>query len=346
MSDSGDDADSRTATVGAPRIGKKAASRNAHDSDSRPTKKQRRNQPAADIAMEDFVPRGGSFSEKPLEVDPDDTSSSGSGSGSDSGSDGDSHPTAVNPHAGSTAPAVSWNRGKKNAVRTTLGKRKPQPQSSPQPTKSNATSAQFDAVNGTYWRSRSGSASSAGSDVAKKDEGQAKEDSSSEEGEMNTASDSDDSESSDSEADDSIMLNIGTKHEQAADDYDPEVLDLDSDHVNGKTNGTSSGRKSSDSLLDLTSTSPESKEEAFQRFSRRYPTAPVTLVDLEKTDLEKQAMFVYWDQEIHSLDLQLPIGCVECLRQGHMAEVCPTKEVSRMITTSHCIHICLYTDLA
>ncbi|KAJ5574748.1 hypothetical protein N7450_008647 [Penicillium hetheringtonii] len=333
MPDSGDEADSRTATVGAPRTGKKAASRNAHDSDSRPTKKQRRNQPAADLAVEDFVPRGGSFSEKPLEVDPDDTSSSGSGS--DSESDSDSNPTTVNPHAGSTAPAVSWNRGTKNAVRTTLGKRKPQsqsqskPQTSPQLAQSNATSAQFDAVNEKYWRSRSDSASSAGSDVAKKDEAPENEDSSSEEGEMDSPSDSDDSESLDSEADDSIMLNIGTKHEQAADDYDPEVLELDSGLANGNTNGDTHGisnRKRSDSLLDPKSSLAESKEEAFQIFSRRYPTAPVTLVDLSKSDLEKQAKFLYWDLEIHTLDLQLPIGCVECLRQGHMAEVCPTKE--------------------
>lgn len=323
MSDSGDEADSRNASVGMQRARKKSAStRSSHNSDSRPTKKQRRNQPAADRALEDFVPRGASFSEKPLEVDPDDTSSSGSGSDSESESDhseASSKPTAINPHAGNTAPAVSWNQGRKNAVRTTLGKRKAQPEPS-------TTSTQFKAVNGTYWRSRSGSASSAASDEAKPAEGSSNEDSTSEEGEINSGSDSDDSESLDSEADDSIMLNIGTKHNQAADDYDPESLDLNHDHINGHVNGTSDS-KDADDLLDVITTPVESKEEAFQRFSRRYPNAPAVLVDLDKKDFEKQAMFLYWDRDIHTLDLQLPIGCTECLRQGHMAEVCPTKEV-------------------
>jgi protein AIR1/2 len=201
-----------------------------------------------------------------------------------------------------------------------LGKRKAQPEP-------DATSAQFKAVNGTYWRSRSDSASSAGSIAAKKDEGQSNEDSTSEEGEINTASDSDDSQSLDSEADDSILLNIGTKHAQAADEYDPESLDLSQGLTNGRINGASGG-KGADSLLDIIPTAAESKEEAFQQFSRKYPTAPVTLVDLDKRDLEKQAMFLYWDRDIHTLDLQLPVGCIECFRQGHMADVCPTKEVA------------------
>jgi protein AIR1/2 len=322
MSDLGDEADSRTAAVGAQRGRRKAAARSSQNTNTRPTKRQRRNEPAAFRALEDFVPRGASFSEKPLEVDPDETSSSGSDSESEGDSDhseASSKPATANPHAGSTAPSVSWNQGRKNAVRTTLGKRKTQPEPE-------ATSAQFKAVNGTYWRSRSGSASSAGSITAKKEDGQSKEDSASEEGEINSVSDSDDSESLDSEADDSIMLNIGTKHEQAADEYDPESLDLSQGLANGHTNGTSKA-KGADSLLDINPSAAQSKEEAFQHFSRKYSTAPVTLVDLNKTDLEKQAMFLYWDRDIHTLDLQLPVGCIECFRQGHMAEVCPTKEV-------------------
>lgn len=324
MSNSGDEADSRTASFGAQRAQRKSASsRTSHDTDSRPTKKQRRNQPAADRTLEDFIPRGASFSTKPLAVDPDETSSSGSGSDSESDSDqseASSKLATANPHAGNTAPAVSWNQGRKNAVRTTLGKRKAQPESNPM-------SAQFTAVNGTYWRSRSASDSSAGSSPAKKGEDQLEDGSASEEGEVNSPSDSEDSDSLDSEADDSIMLNIGTKHEQAADDYDPESLILDHGRANGHTNGTSDGNDT-DSLLDSIPEQAESKEEAFQRFSRKYPTAPVTLVDLDKTDFERQAMYMYWDRDIYTLDLQLPVGCIECLRQGHMAEVCPTKEVT------------------
>lgn len=326
MSDSGDEADSRTASFGAQRARKNTPSSRAQSGDdSRPTKKRRRNRSRTASDLSDFVPKGASFSAHSLEVDPDDTSSSGSDSDSASNkSDAQDVPPPVNPHAGSTAPAISWNQGKKTTVRTTLGKRKagsqvpspsiPQPSSElepqPQPQTNgstadntvNGTSAkQFKAVNGTYWRSRSASASS------EDDEG-------SEEGEVNTGSDSDDSEL-DSEADDSLMLNIGTKGD-GVDDYDPESLLMTGGPTNGHANGDTAD-----------SVQTESKEDAFKRFSQKYPTAPVCLLDLQQDDMDVQAKFVYWDRDVNAIDLQLPVGCIECLRQGHMAEVCPTKEV-------------------
>jgi protein AIR1/2 len=343
MSDSGDEADSRTASFGAQRARKNTPSSRAQSrSDSRPTKKRRRNRSRTGSDLNDFVPRGASFSANSLEVDPDDTSSSGSDSDDVSDkSDAEDVPTLANPHAGSTAPAISWNQGTKSAVRTTLGKRKagsqapsqsipqsesePQLQAQPHPqvNKStanstvNGTSAQqFKAVNGTYWRSRSASVTSGDEDGLEK-------------GEVNSGSDSDDSEL-DSEADDSLMLNIGTK-EDGLDDYDPDSLLMEKGFSHGHANGQSNG-KSSQSFLGSDPVQTESKEEAFKRFSTKYPTAPVSLLDLQQDDMDIQAKFVYWDRDVNAIDLQLPVGCIECLRQGHLAEVCPTKEV-RIIST-------------
>jgi protein AIR1/2 len=333
MSDSGDEADSRTASFGAQRDRKNTPSSRAQSGDdSRPTKKRRRNRSRTASDLSDFVPKGASFSAIALEVDPDDTSSSGSDSESASDkSEAPAETLPANPHAGSTAPAISWNQGRKTAVRTTLGKRKAgsqapsqsisqpqpeaQPQSQPEPqtmgstanSEVNGTSAkQFKAVNGAYWRSRSASVSS--------------EEDVSEEGEVNSGSESDDSEL-DSEADDSLMLNIGTKGD-GTDDYDPENLLMGNGPTNRQPNGSGARH-----LRDATQVQTESKEEAFKRFSKKYPTAPVTLLDLQQDDMDIQAKFVYWDRDVNAIDLQLPVGCIECLRQGHMAEVCPTKEV-------------------
>ncbi|EPS33363.1 hypothetical protein PDE_08325 [Penicillium oxalicum 114-2] len=328
MADSGDEADSRTASVGAQRARKNQRLARAPSADgSRPTKKRRRTRSRTSGDLDDLVPKGASFTAHSLEVDPDETSSSGSDS--DSGSDtSDSSSThnesaSVNPHVGSTAPAISWNQGRKAAVRTTLGKRKADAQESSQSSshlnpsaqplsegqsqadRSKASSPvkdqsakQFKAVNGTYWRSNSASVTSGEGEDG------------SEEGEVNTGSDSDDSEL-DSEADDSLMLNIGTKSD-GADESQSELR-------NGNGHADQSQAASS-------SAQTESKEAAFKRFSDKYPTAPVTLLDLHQDDMDLQAKLVYWDRDVHAIDLQLPVGCLECLRHGHMAEVCPMKE--------------------
>lgn len=322
MSDtSGDEADSRTAAVGVQRNRGIDSGRNSQDGDSRPTKKQRRSRSRTDHIVNDFVPRGASFSANSLQVNPDETSSSGSSShvSDDSdGSDAYGDPGSTNPHAGSTAPAISWNQGRKNAVRTSLGKRKAGPRAE------GPAAKQFKAVNGAYWRSRSASVSSGASEAAGKDEGG--DSSELEEGEIDSRSDSDDSVSLNSAADNSIMLNIGTKKDSTADGYDPESAMLDHPPINGHTNGLSRGEFSS-SLLDVRPVPTETKEEAFQRFSHKYPTAPTALVDLTRADLETVAKYLHWDRHISEIDLQLPVGCTECQGLGHLAEVCPTKEV-------------------
>ncbi|KAJ5779637.1 hypothetical protein N7457_007357 [Penicillium paradoxum] len=274
---SDEEADSRTALVGAPRTrsNPRSTSRStSHDSNSRPAKRQRRNRNKNESDLKDFVPRGGAFTANALPIDPDSTSSSGSSSdsGEDSDSDTNSDIAAANPHAGSTAPAISWNQGRKAAVRTTLGKRAA-------PTSEKV--AQFEAVNDKYWRSRSGSVSSASGEdkpsekpsenieIQKEDQTQGEDEL--EDGEIDSKSESSDSDSLGSEADDSILLNIGDKMgADAADDYSP--ADLAHKHGLSKANSHPTG--------------PGSKEEAFRLFSSKYPNAPTSLVDLSQQDLE------------------------------------------------------------
>jgi hypothetical protein len=196
-------------------------------------------------------------------------------------------------------------------------------------------SEQFDAVNDKYWRSRSDSASSANSEARARKQSRTQENL--EEGEIVFKSESDDSDSLDSEADDSILLNIGSKENGMDDgeDYDPERLMPE----NGIQNGTTAASTSNG--VEIKSGS-QSKEEAFRLFALKYPTTPTSLVDLNKKDLETQSRYVYYDRNIHDLDLKLPISCIECQAEGHMADICPTKEVCSMRFASR--DITFHTD--
>jgi protein AIR1/2 len=199
----------------------------------------------------------------------------------------------------------------------------------------NEQSEQFDAVNDKYWRSRSDSASSANSEARARKQPRIQEDL--EEGEIDSKSESDDSDSLDSEADDSILLNIGSKENGMDDgeDYDPERLMPE----NGIQNGTTAASTSNGVETESGS---QSKEEAFRLFALKYPTAPTSLVDLNKKDLETQSRYVYYDRNIHDLDLKLPISCIECQTEGHMADICLTKEVCSLRFASR--DVTLFTD--
>ncbi|KAJ5374733.1 hypothetical protein N7517_006739 [Penicillium concentricum] len=314
---SDEEADSRTALVGAPRTrsNPRSTSRSASHDSTRPAKRQRRNRNKKDSDLTDFVPKGVAFSATPLPVDQDSTSSSGSSSASSEDSDSDADPTTTaNPHAGNTAPAISWNQGRKAAVRTTLGKR-----SAP----TNEKPTQFEAVNDKYWRSRSESVASANGKEKPTANDQPESDDELEDGEIDSKSDTDDSDSLGSEADDSILLNIGDKMGMdGANDYDPATLA----HQHASKTGESIMKGGA------TQSGPGSKEEAFQLFSSKYPNAPTALVDLSQTDLEVLAKYVYFDRSIHDLDLKLPISCLECQSEGHLADVCPTKELQSVNT--------------
>lgn len=281
-------------------------------------------------------------------------SSSESPSGSESESENDIE-KGVRSDVGSanvSAPAPNWNKTGRGVIRTSLRGR----QNGNVNTNTNTDSeSQYTAakksefVNGTHGGSWSPSVASGeqerGSGQGEGDSAApAENDVQMEEGEVNgdqestagsrspVSGDSDDSESLDSEADDSIMLNIGSRgHGQSqndaisisddseADDYDPEALPISQsvgpadifDNQNGTPNGSAA----------------DSKESALLRFAQKYPNAPSTLADLCQEDMELQAKIVFYDRYINDINLQLPIVCMECLREGHLAEVCPTKEV-------------------
>jgi protein AIR1/2 len=74
-------------------------------------------------------------------------------------------------------------------------------------------------------------------------------------------------------------------------------------------------------------TNNKSKEEAFRVFSQTYSTPPAVLADLNHKDLKSQARYFFYDRSIHDLDLSKHIACTECLQEGHLAIICPTKEV-------------------
>ncbi|KAA8649858.1 hypothetical protein EYZ11_011055 [Aspergillus tanneri] len=341
MSNSSDgDHDSRTASVGAQRIRGNGSSTSSRQSPMDPpnSKRQRRNGKADNRDVHDFVPRGASFSANSLEVDPDSTSSSGfdSDSNSDfsdetsSSGEEDSGPQEGNPGGAST---VRWNRGSKSVIRTSLSSRGNKPDGNAK------QSSQFDAVNNKYWRSRSASASASDDspkphnnrpDHTAPEEGELQEDTTVASNQMHLSDDSDDSDSLVSEADDSILLNIGTRDQdqgnfgqkrkrsspaEDGDDYDPETLPMSEVLSSGKA-----------SDLQNRTAHGSSKEEAFRRFSEKYPATPSTLADLDRSDMESQARCLFYDRDINDIDLQLPIACTECLREGHLAEVCPSKE--------------------
>lgn len=342
---SGDESDSRTASVARPRSAANksnaGSSHSSRSSSQHRSKRQRRGQGDAGNKgdVRDFVPRGATFSANGLGDElGDETSSSGEDD------DGDKKPQ-TNPYAGTTAQAVNWNQGSLRTVKTSLGGRRNLKNQGSEGNKSEGTKvekteekpetksdAQFDAVNGAYWRSRSASVS---------EDGETKKDDDTEEGEVHedetsrnnppvqpsgvqSSGDSDDSESLDSRADEAIMLNIGSRPDERTngressddgdddDDYDPEnqpILEI------SMTNGDT---------FSMNGDAAKSKEDAMRAFSQRYPTAPAIMQDLVGEDRRIQSRFWYWKQ---IEDVQASVTCTECLQEGHMADVCPSKEV-------------------
>lgn len=339
---SGDDNDSRTAAVGLqrPRSANGPASQN---------RGKRHGERLGRRDVRDFVPQGGTFSSTALEVDPDSTSSSASDSSSDE-DESAAEDAKIQQPLGAVPPAINWNRGSKTAIRTTLSGRSR--------TGQNAATSSFESVNGKYWRSRSASVSTSDDDQDARD---VSGKSDSEEGQQVKAVDSapngqqhylDISDESDSgevsgseEGDSTIMLNIGSRN-------DPVVIDETTDGAPlkeglfpsntpppldpGRINGAADERTVSNvqnasadvvSQPSGTSSPRPSKEDAFRAFCRKYATPPSILADLDSKDLEVQARHFFYNRSIHDIDLTLPIACTECLQEGHLAEVCPSKEV-------------------
>ncbi|KAJ9387548.1 hypothetical protein DTO063F5_3112 [Paecilomyces variotii] len=343
----GDDNDSRTASVGLQRTrtsGSSGASRaSSHDSNIAKGRPRKRRQ-ADRSDVRDFVPQGAKFSAIPLDAKPDSTSSSGSDTSSndESGSEGAEEQSGQPPLRGS-APAINWNQGSRSAIRTTLGSRISKPDS-------NVATSGFDEVNKKFWGTRSASVSTAeeeGEDVtssqnkdSKADpaEGQPKDTSTAPSGQGPYFVHSDDSESGEiSEGDDSIMVNVGTRPENTmeAQRQDGGVSSKENPFPTathkGGVNGTVNGHGQYSSATTNGSSANEasklhSKEDSFRSFSSRYPTPPSTLADLAHEDLQTQVKYVFYGRDENDLDLTLPVTCTECFQEGHLAEVCPSKE--------------------
>ncbi|KAL5001914.1 hypothetical protein BDV10DRAFT_140119 [Aspergillus recurvatus] len=359
-----DEEDSRTASLAAQRNRGSASASNhssRHTSREPPSKRRRRGRGKQDTDVQDFVPKGATFSATSLEVDPESESTSASESDSSSGNESESDrekevESVSNVRGGGvSAPAPNWNKTGKSVIRTSLRSRQTANANANRNGSCNtdsesAAAKKFEAVNGMYWRSRSSSASPGREQRNTVEERKSEKaatgdnDVQMEDGEVNEAneisadSQSDDSGSLDSEADDSIMLNIGSRgqnrsqhdvihisdddSESEGDGYDPEALSvsqtpatvniLDGSNVDGADGGSAANS--------------ESKEGALLRFAQKYPSTPSILADLEREDMELQARIMFYNRDINDINLQLPITCMECLQEGHLAEVCPTRE--------------------
>jgi protein AIR1/2 len=349
---SGDDGDSRTATIGLPRPRSNGSSAGSRQSskDGKVGKKQgRRRDGMAGSALQDLVPKGGAFSGVPLDADPTDShatsSSDPSSANRETESDGkDGKATNGLKRPKSAAPTLNWNKGSRSSIRTTLGAKAMRSGNNDGNTTTKTT---FDAVNDKYFRSRSASVSSEEEKDHEADGG---------DGERSTAfkrlkTDDkpyfvDESEGSGtgeiSEGGDSIMLNMqrGLEGGQNDDDYLPFLIDPQP----AATVVTPINRPECEPAMDMNGRKRNSetrvqahvsrqmpKEEAFRVFSQKYPTPPMVLADLNLKDLQSQARHFHYDRIIHDLDLSRPIACTECLQEGHLSIVCPTKEVRKCL---------------
>ncbi|PYH46768.1 zinc knuckle domain protein [Aspergillus saccharolyticus JOP 1030-1] len=323
-----DDGDSRTAAV-STRTQSNGYRQSSQDPNPNPRKRQRRYGGPDDRKVQDFVPQGAIFSATAaLEVDPDETSSSGSDSESAGTSSSEDEGGAA--QSAAAAQPVSWNKGSKSAIRTSLRGARNATGENQEP-----SASKFDAVNDKFWRSRSASISSASdrddaapskSDLDEEmEEGEVDEASSDSSSQMQRSGDSeDDSESLDSEADDSILLNIGERGpgQHLGQTHDGILTPDGDDGYDSVANGINP-RSAQDDLIG----SPKmSKEDAHRRYSQKYPIAPSVLADLDREDMDFQAKYRFYDRDINAIDLQLPIACTECLQEGHLADICPTKE--------------------
>jgi protein AIR1/2 len=326
MSD--DEGDSRTASVG------QARTQSNPSPSTSGKKKSRRSNKSAKKELQDFVPQGAKFSTTPLEVDPENTTSS---SGSESSNSDNEPEQNMNKRRKTNAPAINWNQASRSAIRTTLGA-KPAAAA----VKNQQSKSAFDAVNDKFFRSRSASISE--EEAPSKNDISTIKPSPKADQEQKTyfVDDSDASDSGEvSEGDDSMMLNIGRQSnghglDGAQDDIvdfstPPFIVDttpnLRSTQIDQPDTQETGSVLSEPSITQLP---PQSKAEAFAAFAASYTTSPAILADLKVKDLEIQARFFFYNSNINELDLTRPISCTECLQEGHLSSVCPTKEVCQL----------------
>ena len=282
------------------------------------------------------MPGGTRFSESVLSVDTSASETSSSESTTPSDMD-NSDQKPPQPPLGGAQPTINWNPVNKGAIRTklrpsgTAAQPVAQPSSRPAP-----ASNSFDQVNGRFWRGRSASTSSAdphdripinGEAAQRQSQGETAHD-------PQVISDSSDGwEPGEIEGDESIVLNMGTvdtaKALNAA-SAEKNGQNMDVDMPNGATQANGARTEASFSQVltpEELSTHREKKEGAARAFNARYTAHPHILADLHRGDLEIQAKYVFYTKSVEELDLLLPIRCTDCLKEGHLAEICPEKEV-------------------
>ncbi|KAI1971032.1 hypothetical protein LOZ53_006062 [Ophidiomyces ophidiicola] len=325
--------DSRTAAVG-PRSNQRSNRITKPSSQFARARRSARNSRLGHQNPQDFVPQGATFTTTSLPIDEESGSSPTQSSDTSESDDSQAEPelTLVKPMPNERAQAaVNWNNVARGAIRTSLRG-------------SGAISASipgsFDTVNGAFWRSRSASVSDPGNAnmVESKPRGLGIQIS-------NGISDnqshpivvSDDSElETDADADNAILLNLSSSNQNASDINDT-TQEL---RIKGASEPFANGlddRREHDAVLDHQQTSLEAaaihpqssnaKVEAVETFHSRYPSAPYILGDLSNEDRDIQLHFIYYNANPEDVNLNLPIRCTDCMAEGHLAEVCPYKEV-------------------
>lgn len=345
--------DSRTASVGQPRPRNGGISNSHNESDASGDKPERK-RARLDDGTESSISGNAASKDAGGGSRRDSNSSPGQESESNNGGD-ESQMEGVNasmpqpPYKG-RLPAVQWNKGSKSAIRTTLGGRG---------SASRASTPNQSQAGAVDEKGQSSSSSTSVPDpgnhmpevqneiqdttnITKESDSIAR----AEDQPPHTMSISDGSESGEvTEGDDDIVLNLSGRnegpviHDDQTDRMEPSEKAQQSpshgqgDQVNGRQtqiNGSvESHRTDADSNRDIISSFPTdpSKENAIRAQALKYRVQPTVLADLSLDDLEIQAKYIFYKLDTRDIDLSLPIKCINCRKEGHLAEICPDKEV-------------------
>lgn len=346
--------DSRTASVGQPRSRNGGISNSHNESDTsgdKPERKRARRDDGADVSI--------SQDTTPVNAEGDSKGDSNSSSGQESESDnGGNEPRAqgvstsrTQPPIKGSLPAVQWNKGSRSAIRTTLGgKRSASGAATPNQGQTEAvaeTAPGHDPLESTPDRGNHNTTAQSGTHDPESTAKGPGSNVSADEPPPHTMSISDGSESGEvTEGDDDIVLNLSDRNEGSAMRGDQtDRMEMPSEKVqhspshhqgeqaNGnqtQVNGTADSRRAdTNSKKDTVSSHPTdpSKENAIQAQSLKYRAQPTVLGDLSRDDLEIQAKYIFYKLDVRDIDLSLPVKCINCRKEGHLADVCPDKEV-------------------
>lgn len=230
---------------------------------------------------------------------------------------------------GGIQPSVSWNKSDRGAIRTKLrssgtGKLAATPNTS------------FEEVNSTYRQSRSSSVSNSGhGDQPAGEESRTQKRGDSQSRPHIVINSSSDSEAGEvTEGEDTMVLNMGSvghAGESAHASYETEhegegAHETQDGEKMGNVSQKHSAHDSAKSSNDLAN-ARGLKEAAMRAFNDKYRSDPQTLANLHREDLELQAKYIFYNVAIDELDLRRPITCMDCFKEGHLADVCPDKEV-------------------